>query len=98
MKEGHHPQAACEIAVSNLDAELKKRRGKAGDLSVVAMNNKGEYGVATNIEGFSFAVCREGETPAVYLVKNVDGKCIHELASEEWLNNYMQTRMAPLSE
>ena len=46
----------------------------------------------------AFAVCREGETPAVYLVKNVDGKCIHELASEEWLNNYMQTRMAPLSE
>ena len=31
-------------------------------------------------------------------LKNVDGKCIHELASEEWLNNYMQTRMAPLSE
>lgn len=21
MKEGHHPQAACEIAVSNLDAD-----------------------------------------------------------------------------
>lgn len=50
---------------------MKKRRGKAGDLSVVAMNNKCEYGVATNIECFSFGVCREGETPAVYLVKNV---------------------------
>lgn len=98
MKEGHHPQEACEIAVNKLDAELKQRRGKAGDLSVVALNNKGEYGVATNIEGFSFAIARENEEPAVYLVKNIDGKCVHELASQEWLDNYMKTRTAPLKE
>ncbi|WP_281714346.1 N(4)-(beta-N-acetylglucosaminyl)-L-asparaginase [Allobaculum stercoricanis] len=98
MKEGHHPQEACKIAVNKLDAELKQRRGKAGDLSVVALNNKGEYGVATNIEGFSFAIARENEEPAVYLVKNIDGKCVHELASQEWLDNYMKTRTAPLKE
>ena len=98
MKEGHHPQEACEIAVNKLDAELKQRRGKAGDLSVVALNNKGEYGVATNIEGFSFAIARENEELAVYLVKNIDGKCVHELASQEWLDNYMKTRTAPLKE
>ena len=98
MKEGHHPQEACKIAVNKLDAELKQRRGKAGDLSVVALNNKGEYGVASNIEGFSFAIARENEEPAVYLVKNIDGKCVHELASQEWLDNYMKTRTAPLKE
>ena len=58
MKEGKHPQEACDIAVSQLDRELKRRRGKAGDLSLVALNNKGEWGVATNIEGFSFSVAR----------------------------------------
>ncbi len=98
MKEGHHPQEACEIAVNNLDAELKKRRGKAGDLSVVALNKDGEFGVATNIEGFSFSVIREGMEPTVYLTKNVDGKCIHEVASQEWLDNYMKTRTAPIEE
>ena len=98
MKEGMHPQEACEKAVNMFGLELKERRGKAGDMSLVAMNNKGEWGVATNIEGFSFAVATENEEPTVYLTKNVDGKCIHEVASQEWLDNYMQTRMAPLVE
>ena len=98
MKEGMHPQEACEKAVNMFDLELKERRGKAGNMSLVAMNNKGEWGVATNIEGFSFAVATENEEPTVYLTKNVDGKCIHEVASQEWLDNYMQTRMAPLVE
>ena len=80
------------------DRELKERRGKAGDMSLIAMNNKGEWGVATNIEGFSFAVATENEKPAVYLTKNVGGKCVHELASEEWMEDYMRTRTAPLKE
>ena len=42
MKEGLTPQEACEKAVNDLDASLKKRRQVAGDLSVVALNNKGE--------------------------------------------------------
>lgn len=98
MKEGKHPQEACEIAVNDLNKELLERRGKAGDLSLIAMNNKGEWGVATNIEGFSFAVATEGQEPIVYLTKNVDGKCVHEVASQEWLDNYMKTRTAPLEE
>ncbi|MGL5245817.1 MAG: N(4)-(beta-N-acetylglucosaminyl)-L-asparaginase [Sarcina sp.] len=96
MKEGMHPQEACEKAVNMFDLELKERRGKAGDMSLVAMNNKGEWGVATNIEGFSFVVATENQEPIVYLTKNIDGKCIHQVASEEWLDNYMKTRMVPL--
>ena len=98
MKGGMHPQAACEKAVNQLDHRLKERRGHAGDLSLIAMNNKGEWGVATNIEGFSFAVATENQEPIVYLTKNKDGKCIHEVASQEWLDHYMKTRMAPLEE
>jgi N4-(beta-N-acetylglucosaminyl)-L-asparaginase len=97
MKEGYNPQEACEIAVNNLDAELKTRRGKAGDLSVIAMNNKGEWGVATNIEGFSFTVTTQYQEPMVYLTRNVNGKCIHEEADPKWLDNYMKTRTAPLA-
>lgn len=98
MADGLHPQEACERAVAHFDKELKERRGKAGDMSLIAMNNKGEWGVATNIEGFSFAVAVEGQKPAVYLTRQENGKCTHELAGDEWMENYMKTRMAPLKE
>lgn len=98
MKEGMHPQEACEKAVNDFSLELEKRRGKAGDMSLVAMNNKGQWGVATNIEGFSFVVATAKEKPVVYVTKNIDGKCIHEEASQEWLETYLKTRMAPLEE
>ena len=40
----------------------------------------------------------EKEKPVVYLTKRVDGKCVHEVASREWLDDYMRTRTAPLKE
>ena len=96
-KEGMHPQQACEKAVHDFDLELKRRRGKAGDMSLIAMNNKGEWGCATNIEGFSFVVATEKQAPTVYLVNHdKDGKCTFEVASKEWMDNYMATRTAPL--
>ena len=98
MKEGMHPQAACDKVVFEFDQKLKKIRGQAGDISFVAMNKQGEWGVATNIEGFSFAVATKDQEPIVYITKSVEGKCIHEVASQEWLDNYMATRMAPLVE
>ena len=97
MKEGMHPQQACEKAVHDFDLELKRRRGKAGDMSLIAMNNKGEWGCATNIEGFSFVVATEKQAPTVYLVNHdADGKCTFEVASKEWMDNYMALRTAPL--
>lgn len=99
MKEGVTPQQACEKAVNDLDASLKKRRTVAGDLSVVAMNNKGEFGCATNIEGFSFSVATSDVEPTVYLVtRQEDGHCTFEVASKEWLDEYMRVRMAPVEE
>ena len=97
MKEGMHPQKACEKAVFEFDEELKRRRGKAGDMSLIAMNNKGEWGCATNIEGFSFVVATEILKPTVYLVKkNEKNKLYFEEASKEWMDDYMKTRTAPL--
>lgn len=99
MKEGLTPQEACEKAVNDLDASLKKRRTVAGDLSVVAMNNKGEFGCATNIDGFSFSVATSDVKPTVYLVaRQEDGHCTFEVASKEWLDEYMRVRMAPVEE
>ncbi len=99
MGTGMHPQAACEKAVNDLDAELKAKRGEAGDLSVVAMNNKGEFGCATNIGGFSFSVATSDLEPTVYLVtRQEDGHCTFEVASEAWMEEYMRVRTAPVEE
>ncbi len=96
MKEGHTPQEACEICVKNLDAQLIKRRGKAGDISVVALNDKGEWGCATNLSEFSFVVATAKQKPTVFLVKQNAGVHTFEEASKAWMDNYMETRTAPL--
>jgi Asparaginase len=96
MEKGLSPQEACEEAVNQLDTKLKQRKGQSGDISVVAMNKKGEWGAASNIEGFSFVVANACHKPTVYIVKRKNGKCIHELASQEWLDEYMRKRMEPI--
>ncbi|NBI07051.1 N(4)-(beta-N-acetylglucosaminyl)-L-asparaginase [Senegalia massiliensis] len=96
MKEGYTPQQAADKAVSELNDLLIKRRKKAGDISVVCINNKGEFGVATNIENFSFVIATDKIEPIVYVCKNKNGKTTYRVATEEWLENYMNKRTAPL--
>jgi N4-(beta-N-acetylglucosaminyl)-L-asparaginase len=98
MKEGLTPQEACEKAVNSLETQLLRRKGTAGDLSVVAMNKAGDYGCATNIDNFSFVVATDKIAPTVFIANRVDGKTVHEKASDKWLANYIQTRTAPLIE
>ena len=97
MKEGLSPQKACEKAVSDLAERLKRTRGEAGDISVVAMNAKGDFGAATNIENFSFVVATSTLSPTVFRVHpQSDGTMRHELATKEWLEAYLEERMKPL--
>lgn len=98
MKEGMHPQEACDKAVQELNDKLTRKRGKSGDLSLVALNNKGEWGVATNIAGFSFSVVSEDEEPTVYVCnKQENGKTTYEKASEEWLQAYLDRIHSPIT-
>ena len=95
MAEGMPVQQACETAVNQLDAKLKERRGQAGDISVVAMDRNGEWGCATNIDGFSFVVATENCSPIVYLAhRNEDGHTVFEQASQQWLDEYMHNHSA----
>lgn len=96
MKEGLPVQDACDKAVNNLDKILKKKRRKSGDLSVVALDKDGNFGVATNIEGFSFVYASEKEPAKVYLCYREDNKTLYKEASKQWLDEYMATRTAPL--
>ena len=78
--------------------KMKESRGLAGDLSVVAMDKNGNYGCATNIQNFSFVVYRENEEPTVYRAQNVDGNTIISKATQEWIDEYIRERMAPIQE
>lgn len=98
MKGGLSPQEACQKTVNELDAKLKKSRGFAGDLSVVAIDKDGNFGCATNIKNFSFVVYRQGEEPIVYLANPVGNQTEIYPASQEWMDNYMKERMAPIEE
>ncbi|MBW4827585.1 MAG: N(4)-(beta-N-acetylglucosaminyl)-L-asparaginase [Clostridiaceae bacterium] len=96
MKDGYTPQEAADKAVYELNKLLVDRRKEAGDISVVCINNKGEFGVATNIEGFSFVIATDKLAPTVYICSVENNKTIYEVATKEWLDNYMNKRTAPL--
>lgn len=97
MASGLHPQQACEQAIASFTETLKRKRGHAGDISFVAMDAQGRWGAASNIEGFSFVVETESEPVCVYLAHpQPDGTCTHEVASQEWQDEYLRSRMAPV--
>lgn len=88
MGEGMSPMEASEHAVNTFIDKLKRRKGKAGAFSVVAMNKDGEWGVATNVE-FSFVVATKDQEATIYLAyPQQDGHARIEVASEEWLLAY----------
>lgn len=98
MKEGLSPQKAVEKVTFDLDRELIERRGVAGDISIVCMNNKGEWGCASNIDSFSFSVATSDKENQVFTTKRVGNEMVHTLATQEWLDKYLKDRMAPLEE
>lgn len=95
MKEGTSPMKAAGDVVEAFNNELIKRRGKAGAISVVCINNKGEFGVGTNVD-FSFAVGTDSLEPTVYTARMEDGKTVYEKASEEFLEAYYKRIKAPI--
>lgn len=93
MRSGSSVQAACEETL----AEVAKRFQVAGrpcrDISVVALDAAGNYGVATNIHNFSFVTASEDEAPEVYICQAVDGKMQIEKASSAFKEAYMAKRL-----
>lgn len=95
MREGAHPQEAAERAVYEFTKYLTEKRGKAGAMSVIAMNNKGEWGVGTNVE-FSFVAATSDENPIVYVANPEGEKTVYQRASEEWLEAYIKRITSPV--
>ncbi len=85
MREGCTAQEACRRAVTHLAGRLAKGKGKAGDLSVVAVSAKGDWGAYSNLASFTAVSASSDEEVKVFLVTE-EGP---EEASEELVREYM---------
>lgn len=103
MRRGMSPAEAAQSAMDEFSEQLRRRRGTAGAMSIIAMNNKGEWGIGTNVE-FSFVAATSDEEPKVYLAKPVENPdktikdIIIEEASKEYMEEYKRNIQKPLEE
>ncbi len=96
MAEGETPQDACDHAVYPFVEKLKRRYGKAGEFSLVALNKNGEWGVATNVE-FTFSVATATSAPQILIAHPGENQTTRiEPITQEWLDAYEKRIKAPI--
>lgn len=96
MGEGFTPQAACDKAVYEFHDKLTARYGKAGAFSLIAMNTKGEWGVATNVE-FTFSVGNDQQEPQIFIADMGANHTTNiQPITQEWLEAYEKRIKAPI--
>ena len=96
MSEGMSPQQACDAALYPFCHDLKHRYGQVGEISLIALNNKGEWGVATNVE-FPFCVaCNDQDAKILMANPGKNNKTQIEPISQAWLDNYQKEINAPI--
>ncbi|WP_368486410.1 N(4)-(beta-N-acetylglucosaminyl)-L-asparaginase [Spiroplasma sp. DGKH1] len=90
-------QEIIDEVLFNFHQKLKTRFGEVGGISLIAMRNNGEWGVASNVE-FSFVVANTNKQPAIYVANpNADfTKTNYDIATKEWLDNYEKRIKSPL--
>lgn len=96
MSQGMSPQEAADTVIFELEDKLMSRFGRAGDLSVVCMNNKGEFGAATNIRTFSFVVATTFQPLTVYRADRQQEKTHYYPVDEQWMKDYTTRIRAPI--
>lgn len=98
MEQGMTPQQAADSVVYELEDKLMSRFGRAGDLSVVCMNRKGEFGAATNIKTFSFVVATATQPLTVFRAERVKEKTHYQPVDDTWMQAYADRIRAPIEE
>ena len=95
MGEGLSPQAACDRAVYGFEERLRKRYGKAGAFSLIALDKNGAW-VATNVE-FTFSVATADQEAAIYMANpGPDQTTVITPITQEWLDAYEARIKAPV--
>lgn len=90
MAEGQSPQDACDQALFSFAKTLKNRYGSCDAISLIALNSKGEWGVATNVE-FAFCVS-DNEHEAKIMIAQQAAKDRTKIfpMTEKWLADYQK--------
>lgn len=89
MGQGLSPMDAAQMTLKEFEEKLARKFGKVGAMSLVAMNNKGEWGIATNVD-FTFVVATEHEDPAIYISRrDENGVTVIDKAGKDWVENYI---------
>ncbi|MGH2567846.1 MAG: isoaspartyl peptidase/L-asparaginase, partial [Bacteroidota bacterium] len=70
MREGRHPQAACEMAVQRIltmrdRGQIRNPDGLTFQAGFIAVNKQGEHGAASIKKGFPHALYRNGKNELV---------------------------------
>lgn len=76
MKNGIHPQEACEQAVRALVMRKRELGEDDGEISVIALSPSGDYGAATTLAVFPYAAGKAGEA----VLKGARGRKLFENA------------------
>lgn len=96
MAGGMSPQQACDATLYPFCHDLKQRYGQVGEISLIALNNKGEWGVATNVE-FPFCVASNDQDAKILMANpGKNNKTKIEPISQAWLDNYQKEINAPI--
>ncbi|HDS1238848.1 N(4)-(beta-N-acetylglucosaminyl)-L-asparaginase [Pluralibacter gergoviae] len=98
MAGGMTPQQAADSVVFELEDKLMSRFGRAGDLSVVCMNRRGEFGAATNISTFSFVVATADRPLTVFRAEREAQGTRYWPVDETWMQAYAARIRAPIEE
>ena len=75
MKEGMSPMFAASSTVYEWTNKMIKTKGYCDAISIICMNNKGEYGVGTNIK-FAFTYGSETIEPEIYVAIPYEDSCV----------------------
>lgn len=89
MELGLSPMDAAQISLKEFEEKLQRKYGKVGAMSLVCMNNEGEWGIATNVE-FTFVVATSKEEPTIYTShREESGETVIEKAAADWIEDYL---------
>lgn len=96
MGEGRTPQEACDEAVYPFIEKLKRRYGKAGEFSLIALDRAGNWGVATNVE-FTFSVATASQKPVILMANPGPNQTTTiTTVTQAWLDAYEKRIKAPI--
>lgn len=96
LSEGKTPVEIAQPLVDEFVGQLVRRRGKAGAVSIIVLDNQGNWAIGTNVE-FSFVVATHDMEPTIFLAElDAFGKVSQSKATEAWLNAYTARITKPI--